>query len=165
MSVYCDFDGSAGWTLCASLTKGYVPSYMLHEQDAYAFQARLNSNRDFVYEREAPSSSVDMWNNSETLNYGQFCRYMGIYVEQTKLQAKMYNYCNNYGTCTNNSSYSLTKEGIFGGNLFINWFTDSSSSRSINYQSGDQLYEQTSNNCRSIWAKTSSLYCSEYGVG
>ena len=54
IQVACNMT-NGGETLCASLTKGYVPAHMLYDQAAYAFQARLNSAEDYVYETDEPS--------------------------------------------------------------------------------------------------------------
>ena len=143
IEVYCDMttDGG-GWTLCASLTKGYVPAHMLHDEDMYAFQARLNSSNDYVYEQDAPGRSNTTWEASEELNYGQFCRYMGTSVSQTWITAKMYNYGDNYAADIKGSSYSGTYSGMYSGNLFMQWFTNSASARTFTRLSGDQLYIQ-----------------------
>ncbi|MCB9758594.1 MAG: hypothetical protein H6739_02015 [Alphaproteobacteria bacterium] len=147
IEVYCDMNTSGGgWTLCAALTKGYVPAHMLYDEDLYAFQARLNSDNNYVYETDAPSSSTTMWNNSESLNYGQFCRHMGSGVTQTRLEAKLYNWANNNGASHQGRSYDTTKTGVFSGNLFLNWFTNTSSSRTFTHVSGDRLYVTSNNN-------------------
>jgi len=145
MEVMCNMS-NGGETLCASLTKGYVPAHMLHDEDAYAFQARLNSDNDYVFDTDAPSNSTTSWDASETLNYGQFCRAMGTSgVSQTRLQAKMYNYRNN-APVMRGVGYDATYEATFSGNLFLQWFTNSASGRSFSQLSGDTLYVQSNNN-------------------
>jgi hypothetical protein len=139
IEVYCDMttDGG-GWTLCSALTKGYVPSEMMYNEDLYAFQDRLNSDRNFVYDRDSPSRTATNWDNSESLNYGQFCRHMGTDVSMTMLTAKMFNHRNNC-TTMRGASYDQTYSGVFSGNLFLQWFTNSSASRSFANLSGDNL--------------------------
>ncbi|MCB9795070.1 MAG: hypothetical protein H6741_20405 [Alphaproteobacteria bacterium] len=148
IDVYCDMNTSGGgWTLCASLTKGYVPSHMLYDEDLYAFQARLNGDNNYVYETDAPGSSTAMWNNSESLNYGQFCRLMGTSnVTDTWIQAKLFNYANNYGSSHYGRSYDTTKSAVYSGNLYLQWFTNTSASRSFTQVSGDTLYVQSNSN-------------------
>jgi large repetitive protein len=147
MQVYCDMttDGG-GWTLCASLTKGYVPSHMIYDEDSYAFQARLNDDNDFAYELDAPSYHEDSWDNSETLNYGQFCRLMGSDVSESRFEAKLYNYLDNVATGFRGKDYDGLYSGVYNGNLFLQWFTNSSDGRSFDRISGDQLYIQTDSN-------------------
>ncbi|MFT5584634.1 MAG: hypothetical protein ACI9VR_002219 [Cognaticolwellia sp.] len=139
IEVYCDQDeDGGGWTRCAALTKGYVPLEMMHDEDMYAFQARLNSDNNYVFEGDAPASTTDSWNNSEDLNYGQFCRLMGSQTE-TWVEWKSWNYGNNYGVNTKNSVYDLEKSGTFSGNLFTEWFSDSSAARTFTNLTGDVL--------------------------
>jgi subtilisin-like proprotein convertase family protein len=133
IKVYCDMDG--GWTLCASLTKGYVPSHMLYNENAYAFQARKKSNDDFVYEREAPGKND--WADSEELNYGQFCRAMGAQVE-SRVESKMWNHGNCSGCNVNNQDYASLRKGTFSGNLFTTWFNQELSG-SFDHTGGDKL--------------------------
>ena len=133
IKVYCDMDG--GWTLCASLTKGYVPSHMLYNESAYAFQARKMASNNFVYERDAPGKND--WGDSEQLNYGQFCRAMGV-TSETRIEAKMWNFGNNNGGSVNNQNYSGTRNGVFSGNAFTSWFTNEASG-SFEHVSGDNL--------------------------
>ena len=140
MKVYCDMDG--GWTLCASLTKGYVPSHMLYNEDSYAFQARKENNSDFVYERDAPGKLG--WGESETLNYGQFCRAMGLTAE-TRIESKMWNWSNNSGAGINNSPYTGTRLGTFAGNTYLSWFNNEPSG-SFDHVSGDNLTICSHNN-------------------
>ncbi len=145
--VWCDMstDGG-GWTLCASLTKGYVPAETLYNANGYAFQARKNGDDNYVFEREAPARTTATWNNSESLNYGTFCRKMTAVSTETWIVAKMYNYANNYGASAKNSDYSLVRQGIYQGNLFIQWFTNSSDPRTFTRKSGDTLYVQSNSN-------------------
>jgi hypothetical protein len=143
MEVTCNMT-NGGETLCASLTKGYVPAHMLYDEDAYAFQARLNSDDDFVFETDAPAASAASWDASETLNYGQFCRAMGTGVTQTRVEAKMFNYQNN-ATNLRGASYSTTKDGTFSGNLFMSWFANDNAVSFTNLQ-GDGLYVQEIDN-------------------
>ena len=143
MEVRCNMS-NGGETLCASLTKGYVPAHMLYDEDAYAFQARLNSDSDYVFETDAPAASTAAWDASESLNYGQFCRAMGTGVSQTRVEAKMFNYQNN-ATNLRGASYSFTKDGTFSGNLFMSWFANDNSV-SFTHTQGDVLYLQENNN-------------------
>jgi hypothetical protein len=143
MQVICNMT-NGGETLCASLTKGYVPAHMLYDEDAYAFQARLNGDDDFVFETDAPAASTAAWDTSETLNYGQFCRAMGTGVTQTRVEAKMFNYQND-GANLWGASYSTTKDGTFSGNLFMSWFANDNSISFSNLQ-GDDLYVQQVDN-------------------
>ena len=139
IEVYCDQDeDGGGWTLCAALTKGYVPLEMMHDEDLYAFQARLNSDNNYVYETDAPARTTDSWNNTEDLNYGQFCRLMGSQSE-TWVAWKSWNWANNDGASAKNAAYDLEKSGTFSGNLFTEWFSDSSSARTFTNLSGDAL--------------------------
>ena len=111
---------------------------MLHNEDLYSFQDRLNNDRNFVYDRDAPSRTATNWDNSESLNYGQFCRHMGSDVNRTMVTAKMFNYRNNC-TSMRGASYDQEYSGVFSGNLLMQWFTNSSSSRSFASLSGDSL--------------------------
>jgi len=137
LQARCDMSGG-GYTLCASLTKGYVPVDTLYTFPSYAFQDRLNSDQDFSYDTEAPARTNTNWDNSESLNYGQFCRLMGAGVSETSLQAKMYNYRND-GSSMRGANYDAIYNATFSGNLFLNWFTDSNASRSFNQSGGDTL--------------------------
>ena len=140
IDVYCDHDeDGGGWTLCASLTKGYAPMYALHDMDLYAFQARKNSDDDYVYDTDAPARTTATWDASEDQNHGQFCRLMGTGVTETWVVWKTWNYENNYGSALKDSAYDLEKEGVYSGNLFLQWFTDSSSARTFTKISGDDL--------------------------
>ena len=140
MQVYCDMqtDGG-GWTLCASLTKGYVPLYLMYEQKMYAFQARLKKSNNYAYTREAPSRSAANWDASETLNYGQFCQAMSG-VKTTWLQAKLYNYDNgsNLSSTMRGKAYTTTRTGTFSGNLFTQWFNNKTT-MTLNHLSGHKL--------------------------
>ena len=139
IEVYCDQDeDGGGWTLCASLTKGYVPLEMMHDEDLYAFQARLNSDNNYVYETDAPAATTASWANSEDLNYGQFCQLMGTQSE-TWVEWKSWNYGNNYAASTKNAAYDLEKSGTFSGNLFTEWFSNSTAARTFTNLSGDAL--------------------------
>ena len=140
IKVYCDMDG--GWTLCASLTKGYVPSHMLYDENAYAFQARKMGSNNYVYERDAPGKLG--WGQSESFNYGQFCRAMGGTAE-TRIEAKMWKHDNNNGANVNNNNYTGTRQGIFAGNTYTSWFNNNDSG-SFDHQSGDKLTICTNNN-------------------
>ena len=115
-------------------------------------KARIQENNDYAYEIDAPSRTLDMWDNSESLNYGQFCRLMeDANPDQTRLEAKLYNQSNNFGNDHKGSNYNLSKKGYFGGNLFVNWFTDSSNARTLNYISGDQLYVESNDNASQFY--------------
>ncbi len=153
IQVACNMT-NGGETLCASLTKGYVPVYMLYEQDSYSFQGRLNSNEDYVYDTDAPAANQASWDASETLNYGQFCRVMGTSgVTQTRLQAKLFNYRNDGASMepANNTPnatygyYDAIYEATYSGNLFLQWFTNSSASRTFTQLSGSDSLAVNSN--------------------
>ncbi|MBI4702126.1 MAG: hypothetical protein HY744_13415 [Deltaproteobacteria bacterium] len=147
IDAYCEMAlNSGGWTLCASLTKGYVPSDTIYNFKTYAFQARKNNSRNFVYDQDAPARTTNSWDNSEQLNYGQFCRLLGNGVNETWIMAKMYNWANNAGASAKNTNYNLVKSGIYQGNLFLQWFTNSASARTFTRLSGDQLYVTNNNN-------------------
>ncbi|MFT4974437.1 MAG: hypothetical protein ACI8S6_000319 [Myxococcota bacterium] len=140
IEVRCDMD-NGGWTLCASLSKGYLPADMLYNADLYAFQARLNSDNSYAFETEAPGRSKKTWATAEDLNYGQFCRLMDeTDVIQTRIEARMWNVANDYGETLKGTTYDLEKSGTFEGNLYTQWFTNSSSARTFTHVSGDQLY-------------------------
>ena len=145
VEAWCDM-ASGGWTLCASLTKGYVPAHFLYDEDYYAFQARLNGTDDYVYDLDAPARTTWGWDHSEELNYGTFCRAFGATVGQTRVVQRSWNYHNNYGANLKNTDYDLTKSGVFAGNLWLDWFTDSTSARTFTHVSGDVLYVQDDDN-------------------
>jgi len=146
MEVHCDMvNEGGGWTLCASLTKGYVPLHMLMDVDRYAFQARKSSNDNYVFETEAPARTTATWDNSEDLNYGAFCRHIGSSVAETKIEMKNWNFCNSGGSCTKNAGYSDVRSGIYTGNTFIQWFNNAASG-SFAHSSGHVLAICTSDN-------------------
>jgi hypothetical protein len=130
-----DFE-NGGWMLCASLTKGYVPSHALYDMDQYAFQARLNNDSNYVYERDAPARNGASWDASETLNYGQFCRAVSG-ASQTRVHAQLFDFSNN-GSSYRGRAYDQTRSGVFAGNVFTEWFTNANSG-SFTHQSGDNL--------------------------
>ncbi len=146
MQVTCDMttDGG-GWTLCAALTKGYVPSDMLYNADTWAFQAQLNSDNNFAFETDAPGRTQESWDNSETLNYGQFCRLLGDNVSETWLNAKMWNLANNFGNTLRGTAYNFERSGTFDGNLFTQWHTNTSDARMFVHTGGDNLTIETDN--------------------
>ena len=148
IDVYCDMTSDGGgWTLCASLTKGYVPADMLYNQDMYAFQARANGDQDYVLETDAPSASTSSWNNSEALNYGQFCRHMdNVAISETWINAKLYNYANNCASSWAGRSYDKNYTAVYTGNLFTQWFTNTNASRSFSKVSGDTLTVNSNDN-------------------
>jgi hypothetical protein len=61
------------------------------------------------------------------------------------LQAKLYNYRNN-ATVMRGVGYDANYEGTFSGNLFLQWFTNSSAGRTFTLLSGDQLHHQDNSN-------------------
>ena len=145
--------------------KGYVPAHMLHDEDMYAFQARLNSSNDYVYETEAPARFTDSWNNSEDPNYGQFCRHMGSSMTQTWITAKMWDYANN-NSATLKEMLQWRYSGVYVG-IYSQWFTNSSASRTFTRLSGDQLYIQA-NDVLPIFSQMRSytpLCCSSGSLG
>jgi subtilisin-like proprotein convertase family protein len=143
MEVYCDMDG--GWTLCASLTRGYVPSDMLYSKNTYAFRARKDGTNDFAYERDAPSRFSNTWEQSEALNYGQFCRLFGEAPNETRVEAKLYNQCNCSASGFKGKNYDQVRNGVYDGNLFLDWFSNDASG-AFQKKSGDALTICSSNN-------------------
>ena len=152
ISVHCDMDyEGGGWTLCASLTKGYVPAEMLYMENAYAFQARLNDDDNYVYDTDSPARFTTTWDDPESMNHGQFCRLMGEDVEQTRVDAKMWYYTNDGASTLYATEYDMTKSGRFEGNVYTQWFSNTDELRSFVHIDGDALYQQSSVDYSSLY--------------
>ena len=146
IDVYCDM-ANGGWTLCASLTKGYVPADALYNQQRYSYQARAGNTRDYSYDTEAPARYTATWNAPQSQNHGQFCRWMGSGVTQTKIETKTWNFSNNCGASQQNQPYGATYNATYSGNLFTQWMTNTTSARTFTRLSGtNTLYVQNNNN-------------------
>jgi hypothetical protein len=146
IDAYCDMT-NGGYTLCASLTKGYVPADALYNQQRYSYQARAGNARDYVFDIDSPARYTSTWNAPQLQNHGQFCRWIGSGATQTKIEAKSWNWSNNCSASANNSGYSAQYSAVYAGNLFTTWMTNSSSTRTFSKLSGSNtLYVQNNNN-------------------
>ena len=122
-------------------SQGYVPAHMLHDEDMYAFQARLNSSNDYVYETEAPARFTDSWNNSEDPTTGSLPSY-GLFHDTNMDHCQNVDYANNNSATLKGMPTMECIPESLAGNLFLQWFTNSSASRTFTRLSGDQLYIQ-----------------------